>query len=82
MYAQTVALSHRVHVASAGATLVLVLTDVESDSGVYSDERDACDLLAYDELRQHAVANVFQTVEQSGFCSDTESESDESDAEE
>ena len=33
------------------------------------------DLLAYDELRQYGLSNVFKTVEQSGFCSDTSSDS-------
>ena len=41
-----------------------------------SGERDAVNLLAYDELQQHGVANVFDTVEQDGFCSGTESESE------
>jgi hypothetical protein len=34
------------------------------------------DVLAYDELRQYGVENVFMTVEQSGFCSDTSSDSE------
>ena len=40
-----------------------------------SEERVSRSLLAYDELRQHGVANVFHTAEQPGFCSDTDSES-------
>ena len=40
-----------------------------------SEERGSRSLLAYDELRQHGVANVFHTAEQPGFCSDTDSES-------
>lgn len=44
----------------------------------WSVERDASDLLAYDELRGLGVGNVFKTVEQDGFCSDTESDSAES----
>ena len=43
---------------------------------VCSEERDAVNLLAYDELQPHGVANVFHTVEQDGFCSGTESESE------
>jgi hypothetical protein len=43
-----------------------------------SDERDASNLLAYDELRQYGVTNVFDTAEQAGFCSESESESAES----
>ncbi len=43
---------------------------------VWSEERDAVNLLAYDELQQHGVANVFHTAEQDGFCSETESESE------
>ena len=43
-----------------------------------SDERNASDLLAYDELRQYGVANVFDTAEQAGFCSESESDSAES----
>ncbi len=42
-----------------------------------SEEKDTVNLLAYDELQQHGVANVFHTVEQDGFCSATESESEE-----
>ena len=42
-----------------------------------SAERDASALLAYDELRGFGVANVFDTVEQDGFCSDA-SDSDKS----
>ena len=34
------------------------------------------DLLAYDELRQFGVSNVFEIVEQDGFCSDTSSDSE------
>ena len=41
----------------------------------WSENRD---LLAYDELRQFGVSNVFETVEQGGFCSDTSSDSEES----
>ena len=44
----------------------------------WSVERDASDLLAYDELRGLGVGNVFKTVEQDGFCSDTESDGAES----
>lgn len=68
-------------VAKGGAALVLVLMDVESDCGVCSEERESCNLRAYDELRQYGVANVFNTVEQPGFCSETESGSEESESE-
>ncbi len=54
--------------------MVLVMTDVESDLCVCPAERDACNLLAYDELRELGVAAVFRTAEQPGFCSDTGSE--------
>jgi hypothetical protein len=54
--------------------LALVLTDVESDCGACLEEN----LRAYDELRQYGVANVFNTAEQGGFCSDTDSDSAES----
>ena len=67
----------RVLVGRGGAALVLVLMDVESDCGACSEEN----LRAYDELRQYGVANVFHTVEQPGFCSETESGSEESDSE-
>jgi hypothetical protein len=36
-----------------------------------SDERDASDVLAYHELRELGVENVFSTVMQDGFCSDS-----------
>ena len=52
--------------------------DVESDLMPLSDERDASNLLAYDELRQYGVANVFDTAEQAGFCSESEADSAES----
>ena len=68
----------RVLAVRAGATTVLVLMDVESDFVPLSDERDASDLLAYDELRQYGVATVFNTAEQAGFCSESESDSAES----
>ena len=42
------------------------------------DVRDASNLLAYDELRQYGVATVFNTAEQAGFCSESESDSAES----
>ena len=54
----------------------MVLMDVESDCGVCSEERESCNLRAYDELRGYGVANVFNTAEQPGFCSESESESD------
>jgi hypothetical protein len=50
--------------------------DVKSDLCVCPAERDACNLLAYDELRELGVAAVFRTAEQPGFCSDTGSESE------
>jgi hypothetical protein len=68
----------RVLVVREGATTVLVLMDVESDLMPLSDERDASNLLAYDELRQYGVANVFDTAEQAGFCSESEADSAES----
>ena len=49
-----------------------------------SEGRDASDVFAYDELREYGVSNVFETVEQGGFCSDSESDivSEESESDE